>query len=169
MGLSLQEQLLKAGVVDKKQVKQAAHEKRLQNKKKKKSGVSPSENAKIRLQQQQAELAKQHQKLNAEREQQKQRKADQAAAKQLIKTSQLPLEEGDVIYRYVAAGKIKQIYVNQEVADKLATGRLGLAMGDKGAALIPADTVLKVIKRDESSILLYNDPAQIEEDYPSDW
>ena len=36
MGLSLQEQLLKAGMVDKKQVKQAEHEKRVQNTKKKK-------------------------------------------------------------------------------------------------------------------------------------
>jgi len=115
------------------------------------------------------ELAKQHQKLNAEQNQQRQRKADQAAAKQLIKSSQLPLEEGDVIYHYVAGGKIKQIAVNQDIADKLSEGRLGLAMGDKDVVLIPADTVLKVIKRDEDSILLYNDPAQIEDDYPSDW
>ena len=32
MGLSIQEQLLKAGLVDKKQVKKADHEKRIKNK-----------------------------------------------------------------------------------------------------------------------------------------
>ena len=169
MGLSLQEQLLKAGMVDKKQVKQAEHEKRVQNKKKKKYGASSEDSAKIRLRQQQSEQAKHHQKLNAEQNQQRQRKADQAAAKQLIKSSQLPLEEGDVVYRYVAGGKIKQISVNQDVADKLSEGRLGLAMGGKDVVIIPVDTVLKVIKRDEDAILLYNDPAQVEDDYPSDW
>ena len=169
MGLSLQEQLLRAGMVDKKQVKQAEHEKRVQNKKKKKYGAPAEDSAKIRLKQQQAELAKQHQKLNAEQNQQKQRKADQAAVKQLIKSSQLPVEEGDVVYRYVAAGKIKQISVTQDVADKLSAGRLGLAMGDKDVVLIPAETVLNVLKRDENSILLYNDPAQVEDDYPLDW
>ncbi len=169
MGLSLQEQLLKAGVVDKKQVKKAEHEKKIQNKKKKKGGAPTTDSSKARLQQQLAEQAKQHQKLNAEQNQQRQRKADQAAAKQLIKSSQIPLEEGDEVYRYVAAGKIKQICVNQDIADKLSTGKLGLAMGDKDVVLIPAETVLKVIKRDENSILLYNDPAQVEDEYPSDW
>lgn len=169
MGLSLQEQLLKAGMVDKKQVKQAEHEKRVQNKKKKKYGAPDEDSAKVRLQQQKAELAKQHQKLNAEQNQQRQRNADRAAAKQLIKSSQIPIEDGDVVYRYVATGKIKQISVTQDVADKLSAGRLGLAMGDKDVVLIPAETVLKVLKRDENSILLYNDPAQVEDDYPSDW
>ncbi|RLB76524.1 MAG: DUF2058 domain-containing protein, partial [Deltaproteobacteria bacterium] len=51
MGLSLQEQLLKAGVVDNKQVKQAEHEKRVQNKKKIKYGASSEASAKIRLRQ----------------------------------------------------------------------------------------------------------------------
>ena len=169
MGLSLQEQLLKAGMVDKKQVKQAEHEKRVQNTKKKKDGISSSDCAKIKLRQQQSEQAKQHQKLSTEQNRQRQHKANQAAAKQLIKNSQLPLEEGDVVYRYVAAGKILQIFVNQDIADKLSAGRLGLAKDDKDIVLIPADTVLKVIKRDEDSILLYNDPAQDENDYPSDW
>jgi hypothetical protein len=137
---------------------------------KRKKNAAPSEDsAKVRLQQQQSEQAKHHQKLNAQRNQEQQRKADQAAAKQMIKSKHLALEEGDVVYRYVAEGRIKQISVNQEVADKLADGRLGLAMVDNDVVLIPAETVLKVMQRDEDSVLLYNDPAQIEDDYPGDW
>lgn len=169
MGLSLQEQLLKAGVVDEKQVKKAEHEKRMQKKKKKKNAAPSEDSARIRLQQRQSEQAKHHQKLNAQRNQEQQRKADQAAAKQMIKSKHLPLEEGDVVYRYVADGRIKQISVNQEVADKLADGQLGLAMGDNDVVLIPAETVLKVIQRDKDSVLLYNDPAQTDDDYPRDW
>ena len=98
MGLSLQEQLLKAGLVDKKQIKKADHEKRVQNKKKRKAGDSFEDRDKLRLQQQQMERAKQDQKLNAERNQQAQEKANLAAAQQLIEANRLALEEGEEDY-----------------------------------------------------------------------
>ncbi len=165
MGLSLQEQLLNAGLVDKKQMKKADHEKRVKNRKKRKIGDSFEDRDKLRLQQQQAERAKQDQKLNAERNQQAQQKADQAAAQQLIATNQLPVEEGDVGYHYVdAGGKIKRILVIQDIADKLANGRIGLAMHNGEFVLVSAETVMKVLKRDKDLILAYNDPAQIEDD-----
>jgi uncharacterized protein YaiL (DUF2058 family) len=170
MGLSLQEQLLKAGLVDKKQMKKADHEKRVKNKKKRKAGDSFEDRDKLRLRQQQAERAKQDKELNAERDQQTQRKADLAAAQQLIAANRLPLDEGDTTYHYVdASGKIKRIQVEQDIADKLADGKLGLAMHNGEQVLITAETVSKVLKRDKDSILAYNDPARIEEDYPTDW
>jgi len=170
MGLSLQEQLLKAGLVDKKQMKKADHEKRVKNKKKRKAGGSCEDRDRLRLRQQQAERARQDLELNAERNQQAQAKADQAAAKQLIAASRVPVEEGDVTYHYVdAGGKIKRILVPQDIADQLAGGRLGLAMHDGDYVLIPAETVTKVLQRSGELILAYNDPAQVEDDYPADW
>ncbi|MDT8421724.1 MAG: DUF2058 family protein [Desulfuromonadales bacterium] len=169
MGLSLQEQLLKAGLVDKKQVKKAAHEKRVQHQKKRKGRDTGDDGEKQRLQQQQAERAEQDRKLNAERARQVQRKADQAAAQQLIANNRLPLDEGDVAYHYVAGGQIKRIAVPQETADKLAEGRMGLAMHNGELVLVPAKTVLKVLPRDEDAILAYNDPADAEDEYPADW
>lgn len=171
MGLSIQEQLLKAGMVDKKQVKKAEHDKRVQNKKKKKGkgAAVPDNNAKLLLQQQQAEQAKQDQKLNAERMQQAQLKADQAAAKQLIANNRLSLEDGDESYSYVDGGKIRRIFVQSAIADKLAAGKIALAKHGGDFVLIPTDTAIKVLKRDESAILIYNDPAESEDDYPTDW
>ena len=166
MGLSLQEQMLKAGLVDKKQAKKAAHEKRI---KKKKGGTSGKDNEAQRLQQQQAERAEQDRRLNAERTQQARQKADLAAALQLIASNKLSLEEGDVVYHYVAAGQIKKISVQQDVADKLADGKMGLAMHDGDLVLLPAETVIKVLSRSKDSILAYNDPAEIEDEYPTDW
>lgn len=170
MGLSIQEQLMKAGLVNEKQVKKANHEKRVQNKKKKKGG-GPSENSeRVRLQQQQAEQAKKDQELNAERNRQAQRKADLAAAQQLIESNRLPLEEGAVVYHYVGdGGKIKRISVTQDVADKLANGLMGLAVYKRDLVLVPAETVAKVLERDKDLIVTYNDPAQAEDDYPTDW
>ncbi len=170
MGLSIQEQLLKAGLVDKKQAKKADHEKRVKNKKKRKLGDSFEDRDKLRLQQQQAERAKQDQKLNAERNQQAQQKADLAAAQQLVAANHIAVEEGDDNYHYVdAAGKIKRIQVQQDIADKLANGRLGLALHNEETVLVTAETVTKVLKRDKDLILAYNDPAEIEDEYPTDW
>ena len=169
MGLSIQEQLLKAGIVDKKKVKQVEHEKRVQKKKKKKAGHSSTDNDKLRLQQQQAEQAKKDFELNAERNLLAQKRADMAAATQLIDANQLTLEEGDVVYQYVEERQIRKIWVTPAVAEKLATGRAGLAVGSKGVALISADVVAKVLARNEDLILVYNDPDQLEDEYPSDW
>jgi len=169
MGLSMQEQLLKAGLVDKKQVKKADHEKRVKNQKKRKGRLSSDEGEKQRLRQQQAEQAKQDRQLNIERNQQAQRKAELAAVQQLISTNCSPVEEGNASYHYVVDGKIKKLSLQQEVADKLSQGRIGLAMHNGKPVLIPVETVTKVLQRDENSILVYNDPAQREEEYPTDW
>ena len=169
MGLSLQEQLLKAGLVNKKQVKKADHEKRVKNQKKRKGRAANDDSEKHRLQQQQAERAEQDRQLNREREQQAQRKADLAAAQQLIKNNHSPVEAGDVVYHYVAGGKIKKISLQQDVADKLVAGQTGWAMHNGEPVLISAEAVTKILQRDKDSILLYNDPDQIEDEYPTDW
>ncbi len=170
MGLSIQEQLLKAGLVDKKQIKKSEHDKRVQNKKKKRAGESSENSATTRLNQQQAERAKQDRILNAERNQMAQRKAAKAAAQQLIETNRLPFEGGDVVYHYVdSGGKIKRILVDKKISDELSEGRMGLAMYNEDLVLISAETVIKVLERDKDAIVVYNDPTQIEDDYPTDW
>lgn len=169
MGLSIQEQLLKAGLVDKKQIKKADHDKRVKNKKKRKAGASFEDKDRLRLQQQQVERAQQDSKLNAERNQQTQQKADQAAVQQLISANRMPIEEGDVSYHYVCGGQIKKILLEQSAADKLCRGVLGLALDNAEVVLISAETVAKVLKRNNDLILAYNDPAQIEDEYPTDW
>ncbi|MCF6177945.1 MAG: DUF2058 domain-containing protein [Geopsychrobacter sp.] len=170
MGLSLQEQLLKAGLVDKKQMKKADHEKRVKHKKKRKAGGSFEDRDKLRLRQQQAERAQHDLALNTERNQQAQRKADQAAVQQLITANHLAVEEGDVAYHYVdTAGKIKRILIQQDVADKLSNGRLGLAISAGELVLISAETVNKILHRDRDALVAYNDPTQEEDEYPTDW
>lgn len=171
MGLSLQDQLLKAGLVDKKQVKKAEHEKRVQKKKKKKGqgGAAPDLEKQERLKQQRKEQAERDRQRNAEQLQQAQQKADQAAAKQLIEKNKQPFEEGDEVYNYVDGGKIRKMFVSTAVADKLAAGKLAVARLNKDLVLISAETAIKVLERDENAVLIYNDPTDAEDDYPTDW
>ena len=171
MGLSLQEQLLKAGLVNEKQVKKAQHDQRVQNKKnKKKKGGAPTQpNAEQKLKQRRAQQAEQDRQHNEQRRQQEQRKADQASAKQMIEANRQPLKEGDEAYHYVDAnGQIERIYITGQAADQLADGKMGLALFDGEIVLIPAETVVKVLARDKESIVSYNDPSEVDE-YPEQW
>lgn len=170
MGLSLKDQLLNAGVVNKKQVKKADHDKRVQGKKNRQGkGAGPVENkGRKLLQQQQAEQAKRDQQLNAERQQQEELKVQLAAAKQLVEQNRRPLESGDETYSYVDGGKIRKLYVKDSVADLLESGKLAVARSSNDIVLIPADIAIKVLQRDESLILIYNDPAEADE-YPEEW
>ncbi len=166
---SLQDQLLKTGMVNKKQVKKAAHDKRVeQTKNKKGQGSNADAEAKARLKKQREEQAAADRQRNIERQQQDKLKADQAAAKQLIANHHQPPPEGDEPYNYVDGKRIKRFYSTKEIADKLEAGKIALASHQDKLVLIPVDTALKVMERDEQAVLIYNDPANAV-DYPEDW
>ncbi len=166
---SLQDQLLKAGVVNKKQAQKAAHDKRVEKKKVQKGqSANTDAEAKARLKKQREEQSTADRQRNIERQHQEKLKADQAAAKQLIANNHQPLKEGDEAYSYVDGGKIKRFYTTNEIADKLEAGKLALARHQDKLVLIPVDTALKVMERDEKAVLIYNDPAT-GVDYPEDW
>lgn len=170
MGLSLQEQLLKAGLVNQKQVKKAEHDKRVQKKKGNKGAQPNSDEAKERLKKQRAQQAEYDRQLNRARLEQEQEKAAMAAAQQLIQANGEKLEQGDVAFHYVSAcGKIERLYVTQQVADQLGSGTVAVADNAGEYVLIPAETVTKVLQRDAQLIVAYNDPNEVDEDYPSDW
>lgn len=170
MGLSLQEQLLKAGLVNQKQVKKAEHDKRVQKKKGKKGAQTTSDDAKERLKKQRAQQAEHDRQLNRERLEQEQQKENHAAAQQLIQKNRTKIEPGDVPFHYVTGGgQIERLYVTREIADQLGTGVLGVAVYSGENVLVSADTIAKVLQRDESLIVAFNDPSEVDEDYPSEW
>lgn len=68
-----------------------------------------------------------------------------------------------------AGGKIKRILVSADIEEKLANGKLGLAAYKGDIVLIPAETVEKILKRDQDLILSCNDPSEIDDEYPTDW
>lgn len=170
MGLSLQEQLLKAGLVNQKQVKKSEHDKRVQNKKNKKKGAANSNDAAERMKKQRAQQAEKDRQLNRERLQQKQQQENCAAAQQLIQKNRKKLESGDVAFHYVSSGgQIERLYVTEEVADQLGSGVMGVARFGDESVLVCAATVAKVLERDASLIIAFNDPADADDEYPDEW
>ena len=157
MGLSLKDQLLKAGVVNKKQAKKAAHEKRSSKKKNKGKPTAPKVNKS--LMEQQAREKRNHE-LNQKRNKEKLKHEHLAQVKQLIKTNRLKLEDGDDPYYFKVGKTIKKLYVNKEISSKLTSGLLAIVKNDDHFAIVPSKVAKQIADRDPDTFVVLHEPEK---------
>lgn len=155
MGLSLKDQLLKAGVVNKKQAKKAAHDKR--SSKKKNKGKVPVPQINKTLQEQQAKEKRNHE-LNQQRNKDKLKQEGLAQVKQLIETNCLKLDDGDDPYYFKVGKMIKKLYVTREISSKLTTGMLAIVKRDDHFVIVPSKVVKQIAERDPDTFVVLHDP-----------
>ena len=149
---SLQDQLLKAGLVDAKKAKQAKKDKRKSDKVQKKSKQVVVDETKAQAQQAREEKARRDRELNAERQAEAERKAIAAQIKQLIQMNQQS-KGGDVAYNFTDGKQIKKIYVSDEVQKQLTRGRLAIVKLEEDYQLVPYPVAEKIAQRDESVLI----------------
>lgn len=154
MGLSLKDQLLKAGVVNKKQAKKAAHDKRSSKKKNKGKKLVPQINK--TLQEQQAKEKRNHE-LNQQRNEKKLKQEGLAQVKQLIETNCLKLDDCDDPYYFKLGKVIKKLYVNKEIAQKLASGLLAIVQHNDHFVVVPARVVKQIADRDPDTFVVLHE------------
>jgi len=104
MGNPFQDQLLKAGLVNKKQVKKAKHQKRLSRQQNKEN--SPTV-ASSKARQEQMSHAKYNRELNRQRTEENRQREQKAQVKQLIETNRLARDDSGEPYHFVEQNKIK--------------------------------------------------------------
>ncbi|GAA0836197.1 MULTISPECIES: DUF2058 domain-containing protein [Marinomonas] len=163
---SLQEQLLGAGLVDKKKAKKLKAE-QLQHKQKVKKGKAVAEDDSGR----QAELKAQREEkiakdrlLNLEKQKELELKAVQGQIRQMISQNRVRKQDGDIAYHFTDEKKVKKLYVSSEMHEDLTKGRLAIAKLEAAYELIPEPVALKIIERDESFILVCNSRTERVED-----
>ncbi|QIL89398.1 DUF2058 domain-containing protein [Microbulbifer harenosus] len=167
---SLQDQLLKAGLVDGKKAKQISKEKRKQNKVAKKSGDVQVDEAKLAAEQARAEKVARDRELNAQREAAAQQKAIAAQIKQLIERNKQPKGasgQNDIAYHFTFDKKVKKLYVSAAVQDHLIAGRLLIVGEGEHFELVPRVIADKIAERNPAMVV--QPPAQsapVEEDDP---
>ena len=159
MSNSLQNQLLKMGLVDEKRVKQAKKEKHKQAKQQGKKTV-PVDEAKRLAQQAAAQKAERDRELNRQRKEEAERKALAAQVRQLIEANRLPKGEGDIAYNFNHQNKVKRLHVTEQVQRQLGLGRLAIITLDGQYELVPTAVAEKIRQRDESCVILCNEPEQ---------
>lgn len=164
---SLQDQLLKAGIVDSKKAKQIVKEKRKESKSQPK-GHAQVDEAREQARRVLADKAQRDRELNRQRQAISEKKAIQAQIIQLVRMNRIDRAGGDVPYQFVDGSKIKKIHVTSRLQNELSRGRIAIARLAGGYELLPAAAARKIMQRDESAIVLLitGDSAAVSEDDP---
>jgi uncharacterized protein YaiL (DUF2058 family) len=165
MSNPFQDQLLKAGLVTKKQVQKAQQDKS-RNKKQQhaKKEIVVDEN-KIKIQKAAAEKAARDRELNRKKQEQAKQKAISIEINQLITNNCLARDEScDIIYNFEHDKKIKRIYVNAEMKQQIIRGKLGIARIEGRYELVPQTVAEKIQQRNEKRVVIFNETVQTKSD-----
>lgn len=156
MSMSLRDQLLKAGLVNEKQAKQAVKQKQKQTRMEHRGQTEKDRSQELAVQQAQAEKLAKDQELNRAQEDKKKRKAEQAQIKQLIETSRLPRLTTEDYYNFVDDKKVKRLSVNVMMRDKLSKGSLAIVRYEGRYEVVPRATAERIQERDPKRVVLLN-------------
>lgn len=152
---SLQEQLLKAGMVDAKKAKRLEKEKRKAAKQQPKGKPSVNE-AREQARQVLAEKTERDREANRQQREVAQAKAITAQIKQLIDVNRIARDGGDIAYQFTDGSKIKKLYVTSAQQSQLVNGQLAIVKFNENYSLVPAPVAQKISQRDEAYVLVLN-------------
>ncbi len=154
MAGSLFDQLQKAGLVDEKKAKKVKKQKYQQAKQKKgKKGEVVVSEATLLAEQAAKQKAEQDRKLNLERQQQQEKKAQQAAVGQMIESNCLKNYEGKLAYNFVDGSAVKTLNVAQKIHKQLIAETLRIARFKGGYVLLTEEAAQKIQQRDASVLI----------------
>lgn len=157
--MSLQDQLLKAGLVDNKKANKFKKTRHKQVKQKQKNKIETTDEAKLAAKQAQAEKVERDRQLNQQLTAEAGRKAIAAQVRQLVEMNHQSRDDGDIAYSFTDATLIKQIYVTRTQLQQLGNGRLCIIKLDEQYELIPTLVAEKIQLRDENTQILSNQPT----------
>ena len=161
--LTLQEQMLKAGLVTSKKmakVQRTAKKSRVQARE---AREAVEENKKAQIERDKQLSEQQKQAVLA--------KEFKAQVKQLIEMNRITVSRGNITFNFTDGNLIKKIEVDKQTQAQLINGRLAIARlvinnanGDCDYAIIPAVVADKIAQRDADSIVLNSALTQEAED-----
>ena len=165
--MSLQDQLLKAGLVDNKKANKIKKDKYKQAKQKQKHKIVAADEAKLAVQRAQAEKLERDRQLNQQHKAEAERKAIAAQVRQLVEMNRQPRDDGNLPYSFTDGKLVKRIHVNETQLKQLSNGRLCIIEQNQEYQLIPTLVADKIRLRDQTTRILSNQPSEApEEDDP---
>ncbi len=155
--LTLQEQMLKAGLVNEKKLKKA-------KKGSKKSRVQARE-VKAAVEENKRAQQERDKELSLQQNEQRLSKEISAQIKQLIEMNKLDITDGDIKYNFTDGTLVKSLYVTTLIRDQLSKGILAIARYEETYVVIPSSVANKIALRDEKAIIDQKEP---EADIPAE-
>ena len=164
MANPLQEQLIKAGLASKQQVHNAKKDKSKQ-KKQQGSKKQKVDETKLKAQQAAKEKAERDRELNKRKEEEARKKAISAEINDLIiKNALKRSDDYEIAYNFEHRGKVKRIYVNEELKQRIINGELGIARIEGRYELVPKLIAEKILQRNEKRIVLFTEEEKREDE-----
>ena len=173
MAGSLQDQLLGAGLIQKQKAKNIQTAKKKAAKQSRANKTELVDKAAELAKKAQEEQRKKSQALNEQRKREAEKKALLAQIRQIIEINSIQAapkkmaEEELSAYNFTDKGKIKTLHLSPQNHDLLSRGVIAIAKlqasGEASYHLIPAVAANKIKERDDSAIVLLNDPTSSRE------
>ncbi|HEY4713897.1 MAG TPA: DUF2058 domain-containing protein, partial [Aquirhabdus sp.] len=113
------------------------------------------------LAQAQAEKLAKDQALNRERQIALEQKTSAANIRQMLSQHQIQGTAGEVVYQFVDAGKIKKLYVTQEIYNQIVLGQIAIARLDEQYPLLPRVLADKIAERAPEAIIIRNEKTAV--------
>jgi uncharacterized protein YaiL (DUF2058 family) len=159
MSMSLREQLLAAGLGNKKQARQADQQQKQQQHQQAKNKALREEQEKRAAESRakaQAEKAARDAEANRKRQENQDRKERWAQIKQLIEQHRLPKPESEEYFNFIDRGKVRRITADNALREKLAAGTIMIARCEGKYDLVLPDIAERIRERDERAIVKLN-------------
>ncbi|MCP3849609.1 MAG: DUF2058 domain-containing protein [Gammaproteobacteria bacterium] len=173
MGNALQDQLLKAGLIDKNKANKAKSAKHKKMKNQRSNNKTVVDEAKELAEKAIQQKTEHDRELNRQQNEKAELKAIIAQIKQLILVNKVSKGNGnDQVYNFEDNKNVKRIFVTQETHEHISQGKLAIVKLEGQYEVVPAPVADKIKERDESYIILRNNPAENSEemdDFYSDY
>lgn len=155
--LSLQEQLLKAGLTSKNKAHKVKHDKRKQTIKQQKNKVEVLDEASLLANKAKAEQLEKDKLLNAELNKEAEKKQITGQINQLINLHKLAKNDDGVAFNFTDNNKIRSVYVSEALRESLVKGTAVIVKFVKTYEVVPAPIAGKIELRDKSRVIYLAD------------
>lgn len=159
MSMSLREQLLAAGLGNKKQARQAEQQHKQQQHQQAKNKVAREEQekrvAEARAQAQAAKAARDAE-LNRKRQENAERKERWAQIKQLIEQHRLPKPDSEEYFNFIDRQKVRRITADNALRERLMSGAVMIVRCEGRYDIVLAEIAERIRERDERAVVKLN-------------
>ncbi|NVE01488.1 DUF2058 domain-containing protein [Massilia sp. BJB1822] len=165
--VSLQEQLMKAGLADKKKAQKINQDKSKQRKVERQTGTQSVDETRLAAQEMQRKNAERAREMNAQRDAAANQKAIMAQIVQMVEKNRQNKGKGDIAYNFTYGTKIERIHVSAEVQAHLIAGRLAIVCLGENYELVPKVIAEKIAERDAMLVVQVKKAnTEVDEDDP---
>ena len=151
MSTSLRDQLLKAGLINKKQANEA--ERQLQRLERQGAPKRAAADAPERRPAPPSAKVARDQALNRQQQEKAERKARLAQIKQLIEQNRLTAVEGEPAYNFVDGSKIRRIAIDAAIRGRLARGDVAIVRHEGHYDWVPVAIAARIRERDDRAVV----------------